>query len=140
MKEILLNFVRNHTHEPVFKRKRPENQASSCEEKDRTSDLRVMSPTSYRCSTSRCKNKRLCCCSQNLYFSSSIIHAYMKHFNIFLIAFLMMLAGCKGSVKERSDDIQWSSLQPGTTLTKIYSFFCKLFVYVRLYSFLCAAF
>ena len=26
-----------------------------CEGWDRTSDLRVMSPTSYRCSTSRCK-------------------------------------------------------------------------------------
>ena len=25
-----------------------------CEGRDRTSDLRVMSPTSYRCSTSRC--------------------------------------------------------------------------------------
>ena len=28
----------------------------SCEGWDRTSDLRVMSPTSYRCSTSRCKS------------------------------------------------------------------------------------
>ena len=33
-----------------------------CEGRDRTSDLRVMSPTSYRCSTSRCldgKDRRL---------------------------------------------------------------------------------
>ena len=36
----------------------------SCEEKDRTSDLRVMSPTSYRCSTSRCKDKSKRLCSQ----------------------------------------------------------------------------
>ncbi len=29
----------------------------SCEDRDRTSDLRVMSPTSYRCSTSPCKSR-----------------------------------------------------------------------------------
>ncbi len=36
----------------------------SCEDWDRTSDLRVMSPTSYRCSTSRRKDRLLSLRSQ----------------------------------------------------------------------------
>ena len=42
----------------------------SCEEKDRTSDLRVMSPTSYRCSTSRCKSKGLRLYCQTIKFNT----------------------------------------------------------------------
>jgi hypothetical protein len=47
--------------------------AFGCEERDRTSDLRVMSPTSYRCSTSRCKSNGLNCCCQIIYIRMQII-------------------------------------------------------------------
>ena len=40
-------------------KKRLKRALGCCEDWDRTSDLRVMSPTSYRCSTSRCKTKVL---------------------------------------------------------------------------------
>ncbi len=44
-----------------------DNLFKSCEEKDRTSDLRVMSPTSYRCSTSRSKSNGIMLCCQMKY-------------------------------------------------------------------------
>jgi hypothetical protein len=43
----------------------------SCEAWDRTKDLRVMSPTSYRCSTSHRKSKVLALCSQIIYICAS---------------------------------------------------------------------
>jgi hypothetical protein len=50
---INFSFLKPSKQKPLLK-----GLFNSCEEKDRTSDLRVMSPTSYRCSTSHCKYSR----------------------------------------------------------------------------------
>ena len=55
-----------------------------CEEKDRTSDLRVMSPTSYRCSTSHCKNKGIYFRSQKFFFFP-LIFVLNLHLKIVLL-------------------------------------------------------
>ena len=66
-------------------KKSPFKSFCSCEGEDRTPDLWVMSPTSYRCSTSRCKCKIMEFSGQtknkavvNLHnsFTTILIHAY----------------------------------------------------------------
>ena len=55
----------------------------SSEDRDRTYDLRVMSPTSYRCSTSRCGCKcTLCMFSKQTYSLLKLINKGL-HFDAY---------------------------------------------------------
>ena len=58
----------------------------SCEGEVRTPDLWVMSPTSYRCSTSRCKSKGIYVSSQTN-SSKNIKKAFLKKKALKLIHF-----------------------------------------------------
>lgn len=52
------------------------------EDRDRTCDLRVMSPTSYRCSTSRCG----CKCRTNNNNKQRKLHLFLKDILLVIIA------------------------------------------------------
>src|SRR6185312_3153263 len=56
---IVVDAARRYSAGPQrYKKRASSRPRRCCEGWDRTTDLRVMSPTSYRCSTSRCGGQR----------------------------------------------------------------------------------
>ncbi len=111
----------NQIHQPLAENKKGSylSLRFSCEDWDRTSDLRVMSPTSYRCSTSQCKSKVLRGCCQIIYICCTII--FMKQYAVIVLSLLAVVlgAGCKKKIKQQEDEVYSRHLQRQVKLTII---------------------
>ena len=115
--EEIIKFI---SKKPLRIKKALVTEPVSCEDWDRTSDLRVMSPTSYRCSTSRCKTKvlPLRCQILNLYLVDlSMIKKTLSPLTLVLL--LVTAFGCKSKIKQQDDEIYSRHLQRHVKLTII---------------------
>ena len=92
----------------------------SCEDWDRTSDLRVMSPTSYRCSTSRCKTRVLQLRCQIIKFDSVDLGMIKNIINSLSLLLLLITAfSCGSKIKQQDDELYSQHLQRKVRLTII---------------------
>ena len=92
-----------------------------CEGRVRTSDLRVMSPTSYRCSTSRFlegASYRFIQLPPNLYTLGALIMNMIRHLTM-ISAIVFFLLSCKHKSEMHSDTIYSRHLQKHIQLSII---------------------